>query len=632
MINNDKMKLMETEQYYSLEEVANELKVAYLTVYRWVQAGKLKAHQIEKQYRVSKVDFDAFVDARKSTTTPKLQELSKDELINMVRQLKRQKKFGLVWENKPENVAEQCKNELPVLEAVESKDITDGENGSTNLIIEGDNYHSLSVLNYTHPAKIDVIYIDPPYNTGNKSWRYNNHYIEREDPYKHSKWLSFMQKRLLLARNLLTEDGVIIVTIDDYELFPLGVLLDEIFGEQNRLAVVSVVNKKSGRTTDKFFATSNEYYLFYARDIEKAQVNLFQVSEASIAEYKLLDETSPYKWRDFLRTGGYSTPEERPNSYYPIYYNEQKEVISVLPVKDAVEIYPIDSQGKKRVWRQTRPSLTVLIQNGDIKVGKNRQGKYSVRIKDRVKEGVKPKTVWDDPRYDAATHGTKLLEKLLNATRAFDFPKSVYAVSDSIKILTSHKQEATILDFFAGSGTTGHAVMLLNKEDEGQRRFILCTNNENGIAEEVCYQRIKKVIDGVDGLPEVTGIPANLRYFKTAFVSKSKVSDDTRRELVRKSTEMICVRENTFEKVVDKKDFKIYSDSSHVTGVLFNLDAITDFKKKLQEQKKPANIYVFSLTNDTYDEDFEDLGLDHKLCPIPESILEVYRKLFRSKK
>lgn len=556
----------------------------------------------------------------------KLTDLTKEQLIEEVKKLKSRKKYGLVWEDKPEDVVTQCKEKLPVLEEVVDKAVVSDKSLPTNLIIEGDNYHALSVLNYTHQGKIDVIYIDPPYNTGNKSWKYNNNYIEKEDPYKHSKWLSFIKKRLLLSRSLLSKDGVIVATIDDYEIFPLGLLMDEVFGEQNRIATVSVLNKKSGRSTDKFFATCHEYYLFYANDISTAKVNMQGLNGDEIDQYKLEDEISKYKWRDFLRTGGYSTPEERPNSFYPIYFNEITGEVTIENKRDFVEILPIDSKGHKRVWRQTRPSLLKLIACGDIKIVTNRLGSFSVRIKDRIKKGVKPKTVWDSPLYDAATHGTKLLEKILGKSKSFDFPKSVYAVRDTLKLLTAHKKSVVILDYFAGSGTTGHATMLLNNEDGGNRKFILCTNNESNIAEEVTYPRIKKVIEGYSN---VAGIPANVKYFKTTFVSKSNVSDDTRNSLVRKSVEMICVRENTFENVVDKNEYKVFQNGNISTGVLFDLDEVDNFKKELSKLGLPSHIYVFSLTNDTYINDFEDLALDHELCPIPESILEVYRKLFK---
>lgn len=622
MINNDKMKPMETEQYYSLEEVANELKVAYLTVYRWVQAGKLKAHQIEKQYRVSKVDFDAFVDARKSTTTPKLQELSKDELINMVRRLKKQKKFGLIWEDSPETVAEQCKKELPVLEQDEDRAILESKTSPTNILIEGDNYHALSVLNYTHAGKIDVIYVDPPYNTGAKDWKYNNDYVDSNDTFRHSKWLSFMEKRLKLAKGLLSAKGVLICTIDENEHATLGLLLADIFPEKEIVCITIVHNP--GGIQGKNFSFCHEYaYFVYPRTGEHI---------SSVKRHDI----PPTPLRDWGKEN--SKREGAKNCFYPIIVRENNVIgfgdvspVGFHPQKPNIEkddgtteVYPIDRNGVERKWRFSRQSVE------GIKDELIAQSVNNELVILRAKQDFRWKTVWTDSLYNANVYGTQLLNKIISVK--FPFPKSLFAVRDSIKAAVHDKDTAVILDFFAGSGTTAHATLLLNKEDGGSRRFILCTNNEGKIIEEVCYPRIRSVIEGVEQLPEITNIPANLRYFKTAFVSKSKVSDDTRRELVRKSTEMICIRENTFEKVVDKKDFKIYSDNGHTTGVLFNLDAIAEFKKKLQEQNKPVNIYVFSLSNDTYDEDFEDLGLDHKLCPIPESILEVYRKLFRSKK
>jgi len=196
-------------------------------------------------------------------------KLSKDELLKVVEKLESRKKYGLVWdeERTKEQFEKESKNALPVLKEVKGKEIITDPDKPINILIEGDNYHTLSVLNYTHQNKIDLIYIDPPYNTGNRTWKYNNCYVDKEDSYRHSKWLSFMKKRLRLAKNLIKDDGVIVVTIDDYEIFQLGMLMDEIFGEENRLANVVVLNKKSGRTTDAFFATCHEYYLFYAKNI-----------------------------------------------------------------------------------------------------------------------------------------------------------------------------------------------------------------------------------------------------------------------------------------------------------------------------------------------------------------------------
>lgn len=560
---------------------------------------------------------------------------AKSDLVKEVEKLKKRKKYGLVWEEKPEDVVEQCKRELPVLEEVKGKEIEDNSTESVNLLIEGDNYHSLSVLNYTHRNNIDVIYIDPPYNTGNKTWKYNNNYVDSEDAFRHSKWISFMSKRLKLAKNLLKDDGVIITTIDDYELFSLGHLMDEIFGEQNRLSIVTVLSKKSGRTTDRFFATCHEYYLFYSKNSQKAVVSMLDVPEEHKHQYKFKDNISRYKWRDFLRTGGYSTPKERPNSYYPIYYSEKTGKISTEKLNDAIKIFPLDSKGNKRVWRQTKPSLEELINMGEIKVERNRQGKYKVRIKDRVKKGLKPKTVWDNPKYDAATHGTKLLEGILGKARTFDFPKSLYAVYDAIRILTEEKKDALILDFFAGSGTTGHAVLEMNKDDGGNRRFILSTNNEdnngNGlkIATDICYPRIEKVIKGYkNGKKKVKGLGGNLKYFRTSFVP-AEPTDKNKTELTKKATEMLCVREDTFDLVKDEKKFKIFKGIHHHTGIVFDQLAINDFKKIATKINSPFSVYVFSLGDDTFEDEFMDMKDKVSLSPIPEAILRVYRRIFK---
>lgn len=572
---------------------------------------------------------------------------SRDELVTELRRIK-ETKYGLVWHRDlPEEKidvlinpdastpTEMFPNEMagkpfPVLKEAKNKEVETDKTEPVNLLIEGDNYHSLAVLNFTHNQAIDLIYIDPPYNTGNRSWRYNNDYIERDDPFKHSKWLAFMERRLKLAKNLLRPDGIIIITIDDYEVFPLGMLMDEIFGESNRLANITVLNKKSGRTTDKFFATCHEYYLVYAKNASLASIELFELNADQLAEYKYEDKISRYKWRDFLRTGGFSTPAERPNSYYPIYFNEKSSSISLEKGKGSVEIFPIDSKGEKRVWRQTRPSLLGLVKAGDIKIEKGRNGEHAVRIKDRVKEGIKPKTVWDSPRYDAATHGTKLLESILGKSRTFDFPKSLYAVSDAIQVVTKTKKNAVILDFFAGSGTTGHAVLELNKEDKGKRQFILCTNNENDICTDVCYPRVKKVITGYkppDG-EKVAGLGGNLKYFTCDFV-EAEPTDRNKRKLVNESTELLCIKENTFEAVQDGSDFKIYRNGDKHLGIVFYEETIGDFKNAIKKIKGAFNVYVFSLGDDTHEKAFADVRDRVTLCAIPEVILKVYREIFK---
>lgn len=570
-----------------------------------------------------------------------LQTKSKEELIEIISKLKGQKKYGLVWEMKSENVVEQCRKELPVLIEDKDKSLEKDKKLPTNLIIEGDNYHSLSVLNYTHAGKIDAIYADPPYNTGAKNWVYNNNYVDSNDTFRHSKWLSFMEKRLKLAHSLLKRNGIIVITIDDNEFATLKLLLDEIFGETNYLGTVVIKNNPQGRSNLSGFQISHEYALFYSRSAS-SKIGRLPRTEEQISRYKDKDSIGPFEWRNFRAQ--YST--ESPRMRYPIFvmkdgsdfripkmkWNADKQEYDVLekPRDSEVVSLPIDSKGRVRTWKWSKTKAESVKETElgvRFDIDKNPTVYYKGRLTDNL---MLPYTIWDKSDYSASSMGTNLLKSMIGAKK-FDYPKSLYAVIDSLKVL-SDKQDATFLDFFAGSGTTGHAVLELNKEDGGNRKFILCTNNEdnNGggskVAEDICYPRVKKVINGYG---KIKGIPANLRYFKTSFVSKSNVSDDTKRELVARSTEMICVRENTFDELVNNKKYKIYKNNQIATGILFDLDSLVTLKKKLTEVGMTSHIYVFSLTNDTYSEDFADLELKYELCAIPESILEVYRKIFK---
>jgi adenine-specific DNA-methyltransferase len=248
----------------------------------------------------------------------KYENYTKEQLIDKIKLLEKQR-YGLVWEDKPEEIADQCERELPVLTEDKTKELVKDHSKPTNFIFEGDNYHTLYTLNFTHKRKIDTIYIDPPYNTGNKSWRYNNDYIDKEDRFRHSKWLSFMSKRLRLARRLLKETGIIICAIDDYEFASLKLLFDEIYGEQNRLGTLVVVHNPRGRNDDKFFASQHEYVLVYAKNSDKATIHHFALNDDDKDQYKKADDISPFAETSFIRTGNNSKRTERPNLYYPIW-------------------------------------------------------------------------------------------------------------------------------------------------------------------------------------------------------------------------------------------------------------------------------------------------------------------------
>lgn len=554
---------------------------------------------------------------------------SKEDLIREVANLRKRKNYGLIWEDQPEAVAERCETELPVLHQVKDLEIAMDSSKPINYLIEGDNYHSLSVLNYTHKGRVDVIYIDPPYNTGSQSWRYNNKYIDKEDSYRHSKWLSFMDKRLRLARDLLTSDGVIVVTIDDYEVANLNLLMDKIFGEENKLGVVTIMHNPGGRSDDKHLATAHEYALFYALDKQNCKTWMVELSEEELAEkYTLKDDFSLYELTQLIRTGSNATPDKRPHLYYPIFWNKKTNEIQVEKQegKDWIEILPIRTNEMKRVWRWGKKTLMERATT-EIVAKETKEG-AKLFIKARIAKGVRPKTVWMDPKYSAATHGTMLLQKMLGERDVFNYPKSIYAVRDTLQICCGGKKDAVILDFFAGSGTTGHAVALLNEKDGGNRQFILCTNNENGIAREVCYSRIKAVTQKNKQLPDITGINLNLKYLTTDFVS-AESTDAGKYELSQNATEMLCLRENTSKDVVSDLYYKIFKNHNKYIGIIFEDSAIDAFKKEAKKIKNKIIVYRFSLTDDYFDERFDDLENMVSLLTISEGILQTYLKIFR---
>ena len=447
-----------------------------------------------------------------------------DEHIRAITEIENalnEKKYGLVWEEHSEHVDEMLEDHIPIFTEDNARKIVADKQAPYNFLLEGDNLHSLKLLEKTHKGKIDVIYIDPPYNTGAKNWKYNNAFVDSNDTFRHSKWISFMNSRLKISKKLLKEDGIIIVTIDDYEVENLILLMNNIFGEECRLGTVVIKNNPSGRSTTSGFSIAHEYALFYGKTLE-AKINRLDRTEEQKARYKEEDENGPYEWVNFRAR--YST--NAPSLQYPIFikndgsdfripalqWDPKDKLFTLLEeVKDDEFIsFPLDDSGQMRSWKWSIQTLETL-RKTELSIRLNRQKKPAVYMKARMKsEGMLPLTWWDKTEYSATAYGTNLLSNLLGDKRKFNYPKSLYAVIDSIKV-GSNGKTSIILDFFAGSGTTGHAVAQLNKEDGGNRTYILCTNNENNICEEVTWQRLKNI---------QTDLPHNLKYFKTDFIKK----------------------------------------------------------------------------------------------------------------
>ncbi|MBU1153731.1 site-specific DNA-methyltransferase [bacterium] len=550
------------------------------------------------------------------------------EIERLKKELKKKKKYGLVWEDKPEDVVEMCKEKLPVLREVKGKEIITDKNKPVNLLIEGDNYHALSVLNYTHAGKIDVIYIDPPYNTGARDWKYNNDYVDSEDGFRHSKWINMMSSRLNLARKLLTGKGIIAIAVDHNELFNLGLLCDQIFREENRLGIVAVVHKSEGRNQEKFFGTSHEYMFFYAKNKKACDFQKIVLDDSVAASFDKEDEKGKFRLNNYIRTGGgdQNLKINKQHFFYPIYVSKELKDISLEKKTGYSKVLPITGSGQERTWKTTKETFQDRLEDGEILAQKDDGG--NVQIYEKYREDQVIKTHWIDVRYHAIHHGTKVLENILGA-KIFDFPKSLYLIFDTLKLTA--KSDAIILDFFAGSGTTGHAVLELNKKDGGNRKFILCTNNENNIATDVSYPRIKKVIEGYKNLKKenIVGLGGNLKYFKTDFVDYKESTDRNKIKLTKEAVEMLCVKEGTFESVLDNDVFKIFKNHDHYTGIIFDQLAIEDFKKAVKGIKGKISVYIFSLGDDSFEDEFEDIKQKVKLSPIPEAILKVYRRIYK---
>lgn len=544
---------------------------------------------------------------------------TREELIDELETLKK-KKYGLVWDKKNsqemldafvnwENVPENfTPKQFPVLREIKNKEIKTDKKRAVNLLIEGDNYHSLAVLNFTHQDKIDVIYIDPPYNTGNKDFIYNDKFVDREDPFRHSKWLSFMEKRLRLALRLLKGTGVIFISIDDNEQAQLKLLCDEIFEEKNYIATL-IWNKKNVVQNDaKYFSVNHEYILCYARNIENVVFNLLPRTEELNARYSNPDNDPRGEWTSVALQAKSGSE----NNIYEITFSngvKWKPVPGTFP-------------------RLNKESLLKAYNDGRLWFGKN--GKNVPRLKkylSEVKQGVVSNSILLPNEVGSTQLAKETLKKILNKN-IFETPKPVDLIKRLIRL--NSDQNGLILDFMAGSGTTGHAVLELNKE-EGNRRFILCTNNENNICTDICYPRIEKIMNGYKTPKgeKITGLGGKIKYFKTDFVG-SDSTDKNKRDLINKSAEMICMKEDIFDLIADGGfDYKIYQKDKKFLGIIFDIDSISDFKKEAEKYKGNFTVYCFSYTEATPEKEFKGLKNKYALKPIPAVILRIYMEIFK---
>ena len=563
-----------------------------------------------------------------------LEGLTNDEKSELIKLLRSQKKYGLVWEDKPEDAEQRMVNEQPVLvEVPERAILSDDAEAPNHILIEGDNLEALTALSYTHAGKIDVIYIDPPYNTGNKDFIYNDSFVDKEDGYRHSKWLTFMNKRLKIAKNLLSDKGVIFISIDDNEQAPLKMLCDEVFGNINLCGQLIWRKKSGGGQTDIYFVTEHEYILVYQKSAAFKWIDPVEIQSSD--EFKNEDECGKYNLVKLEKWGSSAHKEDRPSMYFPI--------------KDELgnDYFPIAPDGKPGRWRIGLQRMENVLNNNLIEWRKGKP--YEKVYFDINAQKVKVKKS-RSILYDVAENadGSYLLTSLFGKKDIFTNPKPVELITN---VISHHgNKRAIILDFFAGSGSTLHATMQLNAEDGGHRQCILVTNNENGICENVTYERNRRVIQGYT-TPKGEEVPGltrnNLRYYKTKFVPRDK-SPKNLRNLMALSTDMLCIHNDTYiEKPFVGKNIhnKIarYFESNDGTKrmlVIYRAEAIQalvelmklEFKNSESEENGKLMVYVFSPNGYAYDDEFEDVADYVSLCAMPDAVQNAYRRVLPKKR
>lgn len=551
-------------------------------------------------------------------TIAELEGLSAEDKSALIELLNTHKKYGLVWEDKPEDVEEAMRDHLPLLTEVKERAIlSDSPEAPNHILIEGDNLEALTALSYTHEGKIDVIYIDPPYNTGNKDFIYNDSFVDSEDAYRHSKWLSFMSRRLKLAKRLLSDKGVIFISIDDNEQANLKLLCDEIFSSGNFIAQIIWERAFSPVNLKKHFSESHDYIITYVKNKDNAVCKGLPRTEDANNRYSNPDNDPRGLWASGDLSVG------------PIVKEKVYEIIT--PSGKAV--YPPDGY----CWRLDKVTFQKYLNENRIWFGE--KGDNVPRIKrflSDVKQGITPMTIWKYSEVGHSQDATKELKSIFDGESRFIYPKSLRLIKRLISLYVENN--SIILDFFAGSGTTLHATMQLNAEDGGRRKCILVTNNENNICEEVTYERNKRVINGYTTPKgeKVEGLKNNsLRYYKTKLMSRERTQRNMR-ALVAAATELLCVKEDLYEEKMVFGQYKVnprliryFDDGERRMLVIYREEVIDEVVVEIEkmEYEGKMKIYLFAPGRYAFDDNFYPVHEKVILCALPAAIYDAYEKV-----
>lgn len=549
--------------------------------------------------------------------------------------------FGLVWEEKTEDVIERLREELPVLNEVKERAIISEDSDAPNhVLIEADNLEALVALTYTHEGKIDIIYIDPPYNTGNKDFVYNDKYVDIEDQYRHSKWLSFMSKRLRLAKQLLSDKGVIFISIDDNEAAQLKLLCDDatLFGEKNFIAKFDW-RKKTGANDAKDIAVVTESILLYAKNKENTLVNrIWRRDEGTVDKnrYKYSDEyveTRGKFYYDTLDRGG-------------LQYSDSMNFGIEAP--DGGIIYP---NGRKSfvndgwIWKWSKEKIKWGIENkflAFVKSGKSEGSSYTIKYKVyekvdnegklREKSGRAFSNLITEP---INQQGNDEMKRIFEGKTPFSNPKPLGLINYLLG--TIYSSTSIILDFFAGSGTTLHSTMMLNNEDGGHRQCFLVTNNENNICEEVTYERNKRVIQGYTSSKgdKIEGLTKNnLRYYRVEHVAR-KHTHENKMILAKAMTEMLQIKWNAyteperFGSLRVKPKYMRYFEGDENVLIIYIPEIIPYLVKEIKAlaPEKKLHVYVAADGSYAFYEEFTSVAQHIELAAIPSSYYNAIKSI-----
>jgi adenine-specific DNA-methyltransferase len=585
-----------------------------------------------------------------------------DELENELTQLRKkiasyetlnlkQNRYGLLWIDIPEAFEDDVENKLPILEEVPRLAINGKTARPSHLLIEGDNYHALTCLNYTHKGKINVIYIDPPYNTGSDGFRYKDKRImdrfpdgtevPSDHPLRHSYWLSFMRKRLELAKDLLVDNGVIFMSIDDNEAAQLKLLADSIFDNKN---FVAQFIWEAGRKNDsKLVSVSHEYILCYVKSIDTFRIEgtTWRIRKDGLELiYKTYEKLKKKHKNNYLaiekglKAWYASLSDSAPAKDHSHYNHVDKDGIYFAadiswPGGGGPKYKVLHPKTKKpckipaRGWMFASPQrMGEVVAENHVHFGPDEKSVPCIKSYLKDKETQVPSSVF----YQDGRAATKRLRETLGAD-LFSNPKDENILARLINF--SSQKDAVVLDFFAGSGSTAHAVMKLNDIDGGNRQFILITNNEGKIMSDVCYPRIKKLMKGDKKL---TGFGDSLKYYKNAFVGKHniiKADDNDKIELAHRAGGMLAIAEGTLNEIERNDYWQIFGGQQSHTAIYFReeLDKFGEFMERVVMIKGPTSVYVFSWEREMELNEFDGYA-NITVKTIPQPILEMYRQIY----